>query len=114
MVTTSMSFKLEPEAAFTAAFRKAAASQLQYAMATLENRPEGAHAAVHAFRKNLKRVRTLYRLVAKAAPEFRAQENARLRDASRALSAIRDAAALIDTAQYLKDNARSTEEAEAL
>lgn len=109
-----MSFKLEPEEPFTDAFRKAALSQLQHAIATLENRPDGAHAAVHAFRKNLKRVRTLYRLIARIEPEFRERENDRLRDAAKALSAIRDAAALIDTAQYLKDNARSAEEAEAL
>jgi CHAD domain-containing protein len=109
-----MSFKLEPAETFTATVRNAALSQLQHAIATLENRPDGAHAAVHAFRKNLKRVRTLYRLVAKAVPEFREEENARLREAARAFSAIRDAAALIDTAQYLKDNARGPEETEAL
>jgi CHAD domain-containing protein len=109
-----MSFRIEPSETFTVAFRKAAMSQLQHAITTLENRPEGSHEAVHAFRKNLKRVRTLYRLVGRAAPDFRKRENARLRDAARELSAIRDATALIGTAQYLRDNARGKEEAEAL
>jgi CHAD domain-containing protein len=109
-----MSFRIEPTAPFTVAFRELATEQLRHALTLLENRPDGAHQAVHGFRKNLKRVRTLYRLAARGASEFRARENARLRDIAREFSAIRDAAALIDTAQYLKDNARDEEEAEAL
>jgi CHAD domain-containing protein len=109
-----MAFRIEPGKDFTAEFRKAATEQLREAIATLEERPEGADEAVHAFRKNLKRVRTLYRLVAKAAPDFQKNENARLRDAAGALSMIRDAAALVGTVQYLKENARSEDEAEAL
>ncbi|KAA0701061.1 CHAD domain-containing protein [Neorhizobium sp. P12A] len=109
-----MSFRIEPGEAFTLAFRNAAASQLQHAITTLEERPDGSHEAVHAFRKNLKRVRSLYRLVARAAPDFRKRENERLRDAAKELSAIRDATALIGTAKYLRDNARGPEEAEAL
>ncbi|SCB59566.1 CHAD domain-containing protein [Rhizobium aethiopicum] len=109
-----MAYRIRPDADFTEAFRSVATEQLENAITFLEERPDGAHEAIHSFRKNLKRLRSLYRLVAREVPDFRARENARLRDAARALSAIRDAAALIGTAQYLQHSARGKEESEAL
>ncbi|MBB3312691.1 CHAD domain-containing protein [Rhizobium sp. BK196] len=84
------------------------------AISVLEERPEGAHEAIHAFRKNMKRLRSLYRLVSREVPDFQKRENGRLRDAAKSLSAIRDAAAIVGTGRYLKENARNAEEAEAL
>ncbi|MGO7159684.1 CHAD domain-containing protein, partial [Rhizobium johnstonii] len=89
-----MAYRIRPEADFTEVFRNVATEQLKRAVTVLEERPHGAHEAIHSFRKNLKRLRSLYRLVAREVPDFQAQENARLRDAARSLSAIRDAAAL--------------------
>ncbi|WP_064708661.1 CHAD domain-containing protein [Rhizobium bangladeshense] len=109
-----MAYRIRPDADFTQAFRGVAAEQLESAITFLEERPDGAHEAIHSFRKNLKRLRSLYRLVAREVPHFQKQENARLRDAARSLSAIRDAAALIGTAQYLQHSARGKEESEAL
>ncbi|PDS79088.1 CHAD domain-containing protein [Rhizobium sp. L43] len=109
-----MAYRIRPDADFTDEFRSVATEQLERAAAVLEERPNGAHEAIHAFRKNLKRLRSLYRLVAREVPDFQAQENARLRDAAQSLSAIRDAAALIGTAQYLQQSARGPEESEAL
>ncbi|WP_064694269.1 CHAD domain-containing protein [Rhizobium aegyptiacum] len=109
-----MAYRIRPDADFTEAFRSVATEQLENAITFLEERPDGAHEAIHSFRKNLKRLRSLYRLVAREVPDFRARENARLRDAARSLSAIRDAAALIGTAQYLQHSARGKEESEAL
>ncbi|MBX4891543.1 CHAD domain-containing protein [Rhizobium bangladeshense] len=109
-----MAYRIRPDADFTQAFRGVAAEQLESAITFLEERPDGAHEAIHSFRKNLKRLRSLYRLVAREVPDFQKQENARLRDAARSLSAIRDAAALIGTAQYLQHSARGKEESEAL
>ncbi|WP_326885649.1 CHAD domain-containing protein [Rhizobium beringeri] len=109
-----MAYRIRPDADFTEAFRNAATRQLEHAITVLGERPDGAHEAIHSFRKNLKRLRSLYRLVAREVPDFRAQENARLRDAARSLSAIRDATALIGTAQYLQHAARGNEESEAL
>ncbi|OAV53449.1 metal-binding protein [Rhizobium sp. WYCCWR10014] len=109
-----MAYRIRPDADFTEAFRNAATRQLEHAITVLGERPDGAHEAIHSFRKNLKRLRSLYRLVAREVPDFQAQENARLRDAARSLSAIRDAAALIGTAQYLQHAARGNEESEAL
>ncbi|MBY5669382.1 CHAD domain-containing protein [Rhizobium leguminosarum] len=109
-----MAYRIRPDADFTKAFRSVATEQLERAVTILEERPDGAHEAIHSFRKNLKRLRSLYRLVARAVPDFQAQENARLRDTARSLSAIRDAAALIGTAEYLQHAARGKEESEAL
>jgi CHAD domain-containing protein len=111
---TGMSFRIQPDADFTTAFRKAASSELRQAILTLEQRPDGAHEAIHAFRKNLKKLRSLYRLVAPEAKAFQKRENARLRDAAKSLSAMRDAAALIETVLYLQQNARNSEEHDAL
>ncbi|MBY3222875.1 CHAD domain-containing protein [Rhizobium laguerreae] len=109
-----MAYRIRPDADFTKAFRSVATEQLERAVTILEERPDGAHEAIHSFRKNLKRLRSLYRLVAREVPDFQAQENARLRDTARSLSAIRDAAALIGTAEYLQHAARGKEESEAL
>ncbi len=75
-----MPFRIRPDADFTEDFRDAAGSELRRAIATLEQQPDGAHEAIHDFRKNLKKVRSLYRLVAREVPDFQKQENARLRD----------------------------------
>ncbi|UWM74794.1 CHAD domain-containing protein [Rhizobium sp. WSM4643] len=109
-----MAYRIRPDADFTEAFRKVAIEQLEHAVTVLEKRPDGAHEAIHSFRKNLKRLRSLYRLVAREVPDFQTHENARLRDAAHSLSAIRDAAALIGTGQYLQHSARGNEENEAL
>ncbi|MBY3066981.1 CHAD domain-containing protein [Rhizobium laguerreae] len=109
-----MAYRIRPDADFTKTFRSVATEQLERAVTILEERPDGAHEAIHSFRKNLKRLRSLYRLVAREVPDFQAQENARLRDTARSLSAIRDAAALIGTAEYLQHAARGKEESEAL
>ncbi|MBB4275818.1 CHAD domain-containing protein [Rhizobium mongolense] len=62
----------------------------------------------------MKRLRSLYRLVAKEVPDFQKRQNARLRDTAKSLSSIRDAAALIGTAEYLQKGARGDAESEAL
>lgn len=109
-----MAYRIRPDADFTEEFRNVATEQLDRAVTVLEERPDGAHEAIHAFRKNLKRLRSLYRLVAREVPDFRDHENTRLRDAALSLSAIRDATALIGTAQYLQQTARGKEKKEAL
>jgi hypothetical protein len=109
-----MSYRIRPEEAFGSEVHAAASQQLNKAIDALSTRPDGLHEAVHAARKSIKRVRALYRLVARRAPEFRKQENDRLRQTARALSSLRDATALIEVAHYLRETARSEEEAQAL
>lgn len=60
--------------------------------------------AIHEARKRFKKLRGLYRLVRPCAPDFYDAENARLRDAARNLSVIRDAAALVETIDRLRDD----------
>ena len=109
-----MGYRIRPEADFTEEFRSVATKQLLHAVTVLEEQPDGADEAIHSFRKNLKRLRSLYRLVAREVPDFQKRENIRLREAARSLSAIRDAAALIGTVEYLRHTARSPDENEAL
>ncbi|MFT4003533.1 MAG: CHAD domain-containing protein [Rhizobium sp.] len=109
-----MSYRIRPDRALDDEVHKAAAHQLGKAMAVLTDRPQGLHEAVHAARKNIKRVRALYRLVAPLAPEFQQQENDRLRAVAQTLSGVRDATALIEISRYLQATAASADELQAL
>lgn len=82
-----------------AGFRRIAREQLTKALDALEH--DGAlHEGVHDARKRVKKLRGLLRLVR---PAFRryGQENARLRDAARTLSGLRDHTAMIETLDRL-------------
>ena len=109
-----MSYRIRPDRALDDEVHKAAAHQLGRAMAELTDRPQGLHEAVHAARKNVKRVRALYRLIAPIASEFQQRENQRLREMARTLSSVRDATALIEISHYLQATAASAEELQAL
>jgi len=63
-----MTYAFRPGRPFTNDFRAIAAEQLTQAVMTLEDRPDGLHEAIHEARKNFKRLRSLYRLVAADAP----------------------------------------------
>lgn len=59
-----MSYRIRPDRPLDDEVQRVAAHQLGKAMAVLTDRPQGLHEAVHAARKNIKRVRGLYRLIA--------------------------------------------------
>lgn len=109
-----MSYRIRPDRPLDDEVQRVAAHQLGKAMAVLADRPQGLHEAVHAARKNIKRVRGLYRLIAPRAREFQQQENGRLRDMARTLSGVRDATALIEVSHYLQTTATSEDELHAL
>jgi CHAD domain-containing protein len=109
-----MSNRIRPDRPLDDEVQRVAAHQLGKAMAVLTDRPQGLHEAVHAARKNIKRVRGLYRLIAPRAREFQQQENDRLRDMARTLSGVRDATALIEVSHYLQATATSEDELHAL
>jgi CHAD domain-containing protein len=109
-----MPFSIRPDRSFKTQFYKVARRQLRHAIDILDTRPQGTDHAIHEARKRLKRVRSLYRLVSRQVPKFSTRENARLRGIARSLSTLRDAAALVETATYLHDHARDSDEAEAL
>ncbi|MCA1368271.1 CHAD domain-containing protein [Bradyrhizobium sp. BRP14] len=109
-----MTYALDPGRPFTEGFRAVGAEQIERAVAGLREKPAGVHEAIHDARKSFKRLRSLYRLVAADAPDFQRQENARIRDMARNLSTVRDAAALVENANYLRLHAASEEQQVAL
>lgn len=109
-----MAYRLRPSEPFTTEFRSVARQQLSKAIGYLRDQPDGPHEAIHDARKRFKRVRSLYRLIQPDVPDFRSQENARIRDIARQLSSVRDATALVETVTYLTDFAASPEERTAL
>ncbi|MCA1441348.1 CHAD domain-containing protein [Ensifer sp. IC4062] len=109
-----MSYAFNPGRPFTEDFRAVGAEQIERAVAVLEQRPQGVHEAIHDARKNFKRLRSLYRLVACDVPLFQKQENARIRAIGRNLSTVRDAAALVENINYLRGQTNSDEQGAAL
>ncbi|MGV8936472.1 MAG: CHAD domain-containing protein [Allorhizobium sp.] len=109
-----MAYRIKPDKPFTDQVQAAAIAQLRSAVDALRQQPHGVHEAVHAARKNFKRVRALYRLVASDARDVQKAENARLRQAAASLSRVRDATALIETVEYLQDQPETPEEQAAL
>ncbi|KJF67272.1 CHAD domain-containing protein [Rhizobium nepotum] len=109
-----MSFRIDPRKPFDSEIRRAGLELIEDTIATLRVRPSGSYEAVHDARKRFKRLRALYRLIAKAAPDFRDQENTRFRDIARSLAFAREATALVETAEYLETFARSNTQGKAL
>lgn len=82
-----------------AGFRRIAGEQLTKALASIDD-GDALHEGVHDARKRIKKLRGLLRLVR---PAFAAcgEENARLRDAARTLSGLRDHTAMLETLERL-------------
>ncbi|MGF0539189.1 CHAD domain-containing protein [Agrobacterium sp. ES01] len=109
-----MRYRVKPGKPFTQEIRSLAQHQLRTAEKALTEQPDGLHEAIHEARKKFKRVRGLYRLIAKGQKEFRARENARLRDTAASLSVVRDATALVETLDYLAGFTETPEEAQSI
>lgn len=109
-----MPFRIDPKKPFDDEIRRAGLELIEDTVTILRNRPSGPHEAVHDARKRFKRLRALYRLIRKAAPDFSREENARFRDIARSLAFARDATALVETAEYLEAFALSDTQGEAL
>ncbi|MCL6706511.1 CHAD domain-containing protein [Pseudomonas sp. R2.Fl] len=109
-----MPYRIRPGHPFTEEVRAVAREQLEAAMKALAEQPHGPHEAIHDARKKFKRVRALYRLVARGEREFRTGENVRLRDTARSLSTVRDATALVETLDFLAENAATESEEQAI
>ena len=85
--------------------RRIAKEQLEGAAVSLEGRGKR-DAAIHDARKRVKKTRALLRLVKQELGEAFDAENARLREAGRSLSEFRDAVAIIDTFDDLREKYR--------
>ena len=87
------------DASVEAGLRRIAREQLTKALAALDE--DGAlHEGVHEARKRVKKLRGLLRLVRPGFARY-GKENARLRDAARTLSGLRDRTAMIETLDRL-------------
>ncbi|CUX62024.1 MULTISPECIES: CHAD domain-containing protein [Agrobacterium] len=109
-----MPFRIDPKKPFGDEIRRAGLELIGDAVTILRDQPSGSREAVHDARKRFKRLRALYRLIRKAAPDFAREENARFRDIARSLAFARDATALVETAEYLEAFALSDTQGEAL
>ncbi|MBB4003469.1 MAG: CHAD domain-containing protein [Aurantimonas endophytica] len=97
-----MAYQFDPAAPLDAEFRRIAGEQMRKAERELADEKGDRHEAVHDVRKRLKKLRGLIRLVRDARPKFYAEENARFRDMARALSGVRDRAALVESLDALQ------------
>lgn len=109
-----MPFRIDPNKPFDDEIRRAGLELIEEAIISLRDQPSGRHEAVHDARKRFKRLRALYRLIARAAPDFSKEENARFRDIARSLAFAREATALVETVEYLETFAASTTQGKAL
>ncbi|NDV88893.1 CHAD domain-containing protein [Aurantimonas aggregata] len=97
-----MAYRFDPAAPLDAEFRRIAGEQIHKAEHELADEAGDRHEAVHDVRKRLKKLRGLIRLVRDARPKFYVEENARFRDMARALSGVRDRAALVESLDALE------------
>ncbi|KAA3503441.1 CHAD domain-containing protein [Agrobacterium sp. 16-2014-1-2a] len=109
-----MPFRIDPNKPFDDEIRRAGLELIEEAITSLRDQPSGRDEAVHDARKRFKRLRALYRLIARAAPDFSKEENARFRDIARSLAFAREATALVETVEYLETFAASTTQGKAL
>tara|TARA_R110002020_G_scaffold34066_22_gene103678 strand:+ start:7669 stop:8577 length:909 start_codon:yes stop_codon:yes gene_type:complete len=96
-----MSYRIRPGKSLSGEFRRVARHQYTMAIDILTHQPDGPDEAIHDARKCFKRLRGLIRLVGDVAPEFRDNENARVRDIARTLASARDATALVEALDRL-------------
>lgn len=97
-----MAYRVDFDAPLEDEARRIAVELLDEAVELLEKQPSGVHEAIHDARKNIKRLRALYRLIGSESGAFQARENDRLRVIARALSHLRDSAVLAETTDYLE------------
>jgi CHAD domain-containing protein len=96
------SFHIQKREAIGTGFARAIGEQLRAASDQLQSSGKAIGEAVHEARKALKKSRALLRLIGPALGDEYAALNVKLRDAGRSLSALRDAEALAETAQRLR------------
>ncbi len=98
-----MAFRIDPGQALDAEVRRLAGEQLRKAEHALGEGGGDRHAAIHATRKRLKKLRGLLRLVRDADSAFFREENTRFRDTAKALSKTRDKIAQIEALDALEE-----------
>jgi CHAD domain-containing protein len=96
-----LSYRIDLKKPLEAQIRAIAGGQIEQAREALSRHDYDPDETVRQARKRFKKVRGLYRLIRDGAPDFYADENARFGDMARQLGGLRDAAALVETADRL-------------
>jgi CHAD domain-containing protein len=91
-----MTYRLAPTEPVANAVQRIAREEAAGAAQRLRNSAGNRDEAVHEARKSVKKLRALLRLVRSQLGSVASEENQRLRDAGRKLSALRDAAAMLE------------------
>lgn len=103
-----MAFRFDIQEPFLKAIPRIARERIGSVIESLGEKPQPGAEAIHDARKNLKSLRALLRLARGAINEStRLSENARFRDAGRALSAVRDPQALLEAVRNLRKRLHS-------
>jgi CHAD domain-containing protein len=103
-----MAFRFDIQEPFLKAIPRIARERIGSVIKSLGEKPRPGAEAIHDARKNLKSLRALLRLARGAIHEStRVSENAHFRDAGRALSAVRDPQALLETLGNLRKRLHS-------
>lgn len=90
-----MAYRFKPnDRNIARAFSRIARDRLDHATAALDG-AEPLEEALHTARKDIKKLRALYKLLRPAFPDYR-KENRSLRDSARRVSALRDGTAMIE------------------
>ncbi len=102
-------FELDPTKSLKKSVRKVFNTELRAAIDALNEQPHGPEAAVHDFRKGMKRTRALLRLVRSELGSDYSECNRALRDAARLFSSVRDQDALLESLSRLEEHAEPNE-----
>jgi CHAD domain-containing protein len=103
-----MAFRIDLQEPFLIAIPRIARERIGSVIESLGEKPHPRAEAIHDARKNLKSLRALLRLARGAIHEnTRLSENARFREAGRALSAVRDPQALLEALGNLRKRLHS-------
>lgn len=104
-----MSYRFEKSESVAEGLKRIAGQQIDKAIDELTDQELDRHDAIHQFRKRAKKIRGLLRLVRPALGDTYQRENQWYRDQARKLSRVRDADALVETADKLIQHASSQE-----
>jgi len=98
-----MAYRLNRKESIKAGVRRVACEQLEKALKEIDDPELAPHETVHQVRKRMKKLRGLIRLVRPALGKTYQRENARFRESGSDLSAIRDAQAMIEAWDRLRE-----------
>jgi CHAD domain-containing protein len=102
-----LAYRLKSDESVPAAVKRIASEELESACAQLAGKGAAERdEAIHEARKSIKKVRALLRLMRPELDATYATENVRLRDIGHKLSGFRDASAIVDTFDSLREKYR--------